>query len=143
MIPGARPVAVRAAAVRIPRLIPKKPGRQPSKLSRGSAGSRRLRAGVQWPRHAGVFVMSTVTSTSGLFRPEEGTPMKRRTGRWFALAALALVALPQAARAQGFIVEMRRPMPVARTFEVREVSVDARVRDQIAEVQVSQTFHNP
>ena len=36
-----------------------------------------------------------------------------------------------------------RHVPIARTFEIREVVVDARIRDQVAEVQVSQTFHNP
>ena len=36
-----------------------------------------------------------------------------------------------------------RRIPVARSYEIREVSIDARVRDQVAEVQVSQTFHNP
>ena len=34
-------------------------------------------------------------------------------------------------------------MPIARSYEIREVSIDGRVRDQVAEVQVSQTFHNP
>ncbi len=46
-------------------------------------------------------------------------------------------------QAQGFLVDRRPQMPVARTYEVREVLVDARVKDQVAEVQVSQTFHNP
>ena len=32
---------------------------------------------------------------------------------------------------------------MARSYEIREVSIDGRVRDQVAEVQVSQTFHNP
>ena len=34
-------------------------------------------------------------------------------------------------------------MPIAHSYEIREVSIDGRVRDQVAEVQVSQTFHNP
>ena len=34
-------------------------------------------------------------------------------------------------------------MPIGRAYEVREVALDARIRDQVAEVQVSQTFHNP
>ena len=33
--------------------------------------------------------------------------------------------------------------PVAGSYEIREVSIAGRVRDQVAEVQVSQTFHNP
>src|SRR4051794_14907765 len=62
--------------------------------------------------------------------------------------ALALVAIggalaPRPAPAQGLIIDRRPNVPVARTFEVREVTVDARIRDQVAEVQVSQTFHNP
>src|SRR4051794_28298467 len=62
--------------------------------------------------------------------------------------ALALVAIggalaPRPAPAQGLIIDHRPNVPVARTYEVREVAVDARIRDQVAEVQVSQTFHNP
>ena len=44
---------------------------------------------------------------------------------------------------QGIIVDRRARIPVARSYEVREVSIVGRVRDQVAEVQVSQTFHNP
>ena len=44
---------------------------------------------------------------------------------------------------QGFIVDRRPAIPVGRSYEIREVSIDARVRDQVAEVQISQTFHNP
>ena len=59
-------------------------------------------------------------------------------------AAMLLALLPVAgARGQGFIVDHRPQIPIARAFEVHEVNVDARVRDQAAEVQVSQTFHNP
>ena len=50
---------------------------------------------------------------------------------------------PPPARAQGFLIDRRVHVPIARAFEVREVAVDARIRDQVAEVQVSQTFHNP
>jgi Ca-activated chloride channel family protein len=46
-------------------------------------------------------------------------------------------------QAQGLIVDRRAHVPIARAYEVREVSVDARIREQVAEVQVSQTFHNP
>jgi Ca-activated chloride channel family protein len=46
-------------------------------------------------------------------------------------------------RAQGFIVDRRPSFTVGRSYEIREVSIDARVRDQVAEVQISQTFHNP
>jgi Ca-activated chloride channel family protein len=70
--------------------------------------------------------------------------------RWITMAVGALVALGSAegARGQGFVVEVhtginRPPRPVARSFEIREVTVDARIRDQVAEVSVAQTFHNP
>jgi Ca-activated chloride channel family protein len=59
------------------------------------------------------------------------------------LPALVLAGMAGAARGQGLIVDRRPHVPVARSFEVREVSVEARVRDQVADVQVSQTFHNP
>ena len=36
-----------------------------------------------------------------------------------------------------------RPTPAPPSYEVREVGVDARVRDGVAEVRVAQTFHNP
>jgi len=45
-----------------------------------------------------------------------------------------------------FVVDRQiRPIsnPTARSYEVREVAVDARVRDGVAEVRVAQTFHNP
>jgi Ca-activated chloride channel family protein len=58
------------------------------------------------------------------------------------LAALVL-ARGDPARSQGIIIDRRPHIALARSYEVREVSVDARVRDQVAEVQVSQTFHNP
>ncbi len=69
--------------------------------------------------------------------------MTLRGGRFLMLAMFAATALPQVARSQGIIIDMRRHVPIARTFEIREVTVDARIRDQVAEVQVSQTFHNP
>ncbi len=47
------------------------------------------------------------------------------------------------AQAQGLIIDRRPHVPISRAFEIREVTVNARVRDQVAEVQVSQTFHNP
>jgi Ca-activated chloride channel family protein len=59
------------------------------------------------------------------------------------LAVLALLGLTQAARPQGLIVDRRPSVPVAGAFEVRNVGLDARIRDQVAEVQVTQTFHNP
>jgi Ca-activated chloride channel family protein len=41
------------------------------------------------------------------------------------------------------IVDRRPTVPFSRSYEIREISIDSRVRDQVAEVQVSQTFHNP
>jgi Ca-activated chloride channel family protein len=61
---------------------------------------------------------------------------------WVAAIVLAGPVIP-AALSQGFIVDRRSTVPVARSYEIREVSIDGRVRDQVAEVQVSQTFHNP
>jgi Ca-activated chloride channel family protein len=69
--------------------------------------------------------------------------MMPRLRRFAILAAWMLAVQPVAARAQGIIVDRHLRTPIAQTFEVREVTVDARVRDQVAEVQVSQTFHNP
>ncbi len=70
--------------------------------------------------------------------------MRSHGGRCMALGAVvALGMVAEEARAQGIIIDVRRPGPVAGSFEIREVRIDARVRDQVAEVQVSQTFHNP
>ena len=73
--------------------------------------------------------------------------MNTRGARWVGVAAVgaALLGLAwtEAAQAQGFIVDRRPAVPVGRSYEIREVSIDARVRDQLAEVQVAQTFHNP
>lgn len=59
-----------------------------------------------------------------------------------AAVACQLVA-SEVVQAQGIIIDRRPTVPVARSYEIREVSIDARVRDQVAEVQISQTFHNP
>ena len=73
--------------------------------------------------------------------------MKRHRLGWIALGLLvALVPGARSARGQGFVVDRqiaRRPVPINAAYEIREVSIDARVRDQVAEVQVAQTFHNP
>lgn len=57
-------------------------------------------------------------------------------------AALILLSLVPV-RGQVIIVDRRPHVPVARSFEIKEVSLDARVKEQVAEVQVAQTFHNP
>ena len=68
----------------------------------------------------------------------------RRLG-WLALGLLVALVPGGLARGQ-FVVDrhvVRMPAPVNRSYEIREMSIDARVRDQVAEVQVAQTFHNP
>src|SRR5947209_8078321 len=71
--------------------------------------------------------------------------MGRICARWIGwVAALVLMnPLVSTAWSQGIIIDRRPTIPVARSYEIREVRIDGRVRDQIAEVQVSQTFHNP
>ncbi len=60
------------------------------------------------------------------------------------MLALLLVTLSAApAFGQGFFLDQRHHVPIASSFDIREVSIDTRIRDQVAEVQVSQTFHNP
>ncbi|MFO0960075.1 MAG: VIT domain-containing protein [Isosphaeraceae bacterium] len=59
------------------------------------------------------------------------------------LAAILAAALAGPTRAQVIIVDRRPNIPIARSYEVKEVAVDAKIRDQAAEVQISQTFHNP
>jgi Ca-activated chloride channel homolog len=62
------------------------------------------------------------------------------------LAVLGLLLGSQAAWGQGFVVDrhvITPQVPNIRPYEIREVSIDARVRDQVAEVRVAQTFHNP
>lgn len=67
----------------------------------------------------------------------------RALGAGLAAAFLAIGWLGTTAWSQGFIIDRRPRIPVARSFEIKEVSIAGRVRDQVAEVQVSQTFHNP
>src|SRR4051812_1859880 len=62
---------------------------------------------------------------------------------WACAVVVGLATATRESRAQGFLVDRRAHVPVARSFEVKEVTLDARVRDQVAEVRVSQTFHNP
>ncbi len=50
---------------------------------------------------------------------------------------------PAASRGQGILVDRRPRVPISQSFEIREVSIDAQVRDQVADVRISQTFHNP
>jgi Ca-activated chloride channel family protein len=69
-------------------------------------------------------------------------------GNWGRSAGLvgAFAVLSQcvvAVHAQGLIIDRRPTIPIAHAYEIREVSINGRIRDQVAEVQVSQTFHNP
>jgi Ca-activated chloride channel family protein len=60
------------------------------------------------------------------------------------LGLLAVLGgLGQTAPGQVILIDRRPDVPIARAFEVKAVSLDARVRDQVAEVRVAQTFHNP
>jgi Ca-activated chloride channel family protein len=71
--------------------------------------------------------------------------MSRIHGAWIgSVAAIGLItqSLPSA-RSQGLIVDVRPGVPISRSYEIREVRIDGRIRDQVAEVQVSQSFHNP
>ena len=71
--------------------------------------------------------------------------MKTIRGRWIGLVAAIIVMNPLlvSTRGQGIIIDRRPGVPISHSYEIREVGIDARVRDQVAEVQVSQTFHNP
>jgi len=65
--------------------------------------------------------------------------------RWVGIMA-AIVLMDQllvSARSQGIIIDRRPTVRIGHSYEIREISIDGRVRDQVAEVQVSQTFHNP
>lgn len=67
--------------------------------------------------------------------------MRLRRGWMFVLGVLLVPA--SMARGQGLIIDRAWNRPVSRPYEVRAVEVDATVRDQVAEVRVAQTFHNP
>jgi Ca-activated chloride channel family protein len=67
----------------------------------------------------------------------------RTFARPLCLISLVFLGWATFANGQGLIVDRRPEVPVAGSYEVREVNVDARIRDQVAEVQVTQTFHNP
>ena len=69
--------------------------------------------------------------------------MLSRALRLACLATLAVVTSALPAMAQGIMIDRRPHIPINRSYEIRDVSIDARVREQVAEVQVSQTFYNP
>ena len=71
--------------------------------------------------------------------------MKTIRGRSIGLVAAIILMNPLlvSTKGQGIVIDRRPGVPISHSYEIREVAIDARVRDQIAEVQVSQTFHNP
>jgi len=71
--------------------------------------------------------------------------MYSKPGVWVGLCAAVVLfdQLGTNARSQGFIIDRRPATPISGSFEIREVNIDGRINNQVAEVQVSQTFHNP
>ena len=65
--------------------------------------------------------------------------------RWLSqcLAILSLLVPAVAARGQGQFVDHRPHVPISGAYEVSSLNIETRIRDQVAEVQVAQTFHNP
>jgi Ca-activated chloride channel family protein len=68
--------------------------------------------------------------------------VRDRVALW-SLVLVLITGLGAPAWGQGIVIDRRPHFPLARSFEVRELSVDVQLRDQVAEVQVSQTLHNP
>jgi len=64
---------------------------------------------------------------------------------WQRGVGVGLLAILTAGTAlgQGLIVDRRPQIELRGSYEVKAVDVDGTVRDQVAEVQVRQTFHNP
>jgi Ca-activated chloride channel family protein len=71
--------------------------------------------------------------------------MRRIHSRCIGLIAAVVMMDPLlgSAWSQGLIVDRRPQVPISHSYVIREIRIDSRVRDQVAEVQVSQTFHNP
>jgi Ca-activated chloride channel family protein len=69
------------------------------------------------------------------------------------LPSLLLLALASSAAAQGVLIEIHHPHPLPRpwprpvpqpetSYKIKELDIHARLKDQVAQVQVSQTFVN-
>src|SRR5215213_663266 len=58
------------------------------------------------------------------------------------VAALVVLLSPMLAFAQGIMIPEER-VRVAGSYNIKNVTIDARIKDQVAEVQLSQVFHNP
>lgn len=69
--------------------------------------------------------------------------MYSRILRLIPLFALSLIVFVRQAQAQIIIIDRRPEIPIARSYEIREVAVDGTIRDQVAEIQVTHTIHNP
>lgn len=59
------------------------------------------------------------------------------------LITLMLVGAATTARAQIIIIDRRPEIPILRSYQIREVAVSGTIRDQVAEIQVTHTIHNP
>lgn len=59
------------------------------------------------------------------------------------IALVGLLSAEREASSQGILLDRRPSIAMARSFEVKDVSINAAIREQVAEVRVSQTFHNP
>ncbi|MFO0953941.1 MAG: VIT domain-containing protein [Isosphaeraceae bacterium] len=70
--------------------------------------------------------------------------MIERTRRRLVLAVVVVGAVVWSGSAHAqFVLDQHVVRPIARSYEVKEVSLDARIRDQVSEVRLSQVFHNP
>src|SRR5689334_11335705 len=56
------------------------------------------------------------------------------------LGLLALVLCPRLTWAQGIMIPERRP--IAGAYAVKSINIDVNVKDQVAQVQLSQVFQN-
>ena len=65
----------------------------------------------------------------------------RKTFEWM-LFLLAYGCLMRPAAAQ-VIIDRRPEIPLFRNFEIKEEKIDGTIRDQVAEIQVTHTIHNP
>ena len=107
-----------------------------------------------WPRHTGAAPAGeNENSSTGSVRSDrhKGIIMQRLLAFCVGLCVLAFT---QVAGAQGFLISSDHsqrfprpwpqptPDPSTMTCQVKELSVQARLKDQVAQVQVSQTFLN-
>ncbi|MFA7235667.1 MAG: VIT domain-containing protein [Phycisphaeraceae bacterium] len=63
-----------------------------------------------------------------------------------AASLIGVIVTAASVHGQGIMMDRRADMaavPVAGQYEIRQIAVDAQVRDQVASVQVTQEFYNP